>query len=430
MDTCDRMLRGITVGQGPSESKKGTPRSTGFDITVASEIMAILALATSLEDMRERFGKMVVALSKSGEPVTADDLGVTGALTVLMKDAIKPTLMQTVEGTPVFVRSCVSHFFHISLEHPYSNIQVHAGPFANIAHGNSSIVADQMALKLVGKDGIVVTEAGFGADIGMEKFFNIKCRASGLTPHCVVLVATVRALKMHGGGPPVKPGTPLHKDYVEENLELLAKGCCNMQHHIRNALKFGVQPVVAVNRFVTDSDKEIEMVRKMALEAGAADAVMSNHWAKGGAGAVNLGRAVVKACESARSAAKSSFKFLYPLNYSIKQKIETIVKEIYGGVSVSYDPSVETAIARYEKQGWDKMPICMAKTHLSLSTDPKLKGVPTGFDVLVKDIRASVGAGFVFPLLGKIMTIPGLPTRPGFYDVDVDLKTGRIIGLF
>ena len=286
-----------------------------------------------------------------------------------------------------------------------------------------------MALKLVGKDGIVVTEAGFGADIGMEKFFNIKCRASGLTPHCVVLVATVRALKMHGGGPPVKPGTPLHKDYVEENLELLAKGCCNMQHHIRNALKFGVKPVVAVNRFVTDSDKEIEMVRKMALEAGAADAVMSNHWAKGGAGAVNLGRAVVKACESARSAAKSSFKFLYPLNYSIKQKIETIVKEIYGGVSVSYDPSVETAIARYEKQGWDKMPICMAKTHLSLSTDPKLKVYPPVSTFWSRTFEPTWVPVSSF-LFSVTWTIPGLPTRPGFYDVDVDLKTGRIIGLF
>jgi len=408
VDTCDRMLRGITIGQAASE-KRGTPRSTGFDITVASEIMAVLALATSLADMRERLGRMVVALSKSGDPVTADDLGVTGALTVLMKDTITPTLMQTVEGTPVFV---------------------HAGPFANIAHGNSSIVADQLALKLVGSDGYVVTECGFGADIGMEKFFNIKCRSSGLIPQCVVLVATVRALKMHGGGPAVRPGTPLAAEYTSENLELLAKGACNMQHHIRSALKFGVKPVVAINKFTTDTAAEIDLVRKMAMQAGAADAVMADHWSQGGAGAVQLGQAVVDACAAARAAKTPGFKFLYPLSFTIKQKIETIVKEIYGGSTVTYSPEVEKAIVLYQKQGWDKMPMCMAKTHLSLSTDPKAKGVPTGFEVNVKEIRASVGAGFVFPLLGTIMTIPGLPTRPGFYDVDIDLATGQVIGLF
>jgi formyltetrahydrofolate synthetase len=407
LDTCDRHLRRITVGQAPTE--EGHTRETGFDITVASEIMAVLALCTSLGDMRERLGRMVVGQARStGEAVTADDLGVTGALAVLMKDAVMPTLMQTVEGTPVFV---------------------HAGPFANIAHGNSSIIADQIALKLVGEDGFVVTEAGFGADIGGEKFFNIKCRYSGLKPQCAVVVATVRALKAHGGAPAVTPGKPLDKAYTQENLELLRKGVCNMQHHIRNVLKFGVRPVVAVNRFSTDADSEIAEVIKAALEAGAEAAVEANHWAEGGRGAVELAKAVSAACAASRKAG-SAFKFLYPLELSIKDKIASIAQEIYGAVGVTYSEEADRKIAAYTKAGYDRLPICMAKTQYSLSADAALKGVPTGFSVEVRDIRASVGAGFLYPFLGSIMTIPGLPTRPGYYDVDLDVETGRVIGLF
>eukprot|EP00640_Fibrocapsa_japonica_P000601 CAMPEP_0113953164 /NCGR_PEP_ID=MMETSP1339-20121228/90823_1 /TAXON_ID=94617 /ORGANISM="Fibrocapsa japonica" /LENGTH=638 /DNA_ID=CAMNT_0000961877 /DNA_START=26 /DNA_END=1942 /DNA_ORIENTATION=+ /assembly_acc=CAM_ASM_000762 len=405
LDTCDRHLREVTVGEAATE--KGRSRKTGFDISVASEIMAILALTTSLEDMRDRLGRIVIGMSKSGDPVTADDLGVGGALTVLMKDAIKPTLMQTVEKTPVLV---------------------HAGPFANIAHGNSSIVADQVALKLVGEDGYVITEAGFGADIGMEKFFNIKCRYSGLVPECAVIVATVRALKMHGGGPAVTAGTPLPQEYKEENLPLVEAGCCNLQHHIRNARKFGAKVVVAVNRITTDTDAEIEVVRQASLSAGAQAAVESQHWALGGAGARDLAQAVVDACEDTQES--SEFKFLYPLEESIKEKLETVCKEIYGADGVDYTEEAEKKIESYTAAGYSNLPICIAKTQYSLSCDATQKGVPTGFRVTVRDIRASVGAGFLYALAGDIMTIPGLPTRPGFYDVDIEPKTGRIVGLF
>ncbi len=401
VDTNDRMLREITIGQGPEE--KGFTRSTGFDMAVASEIMAILALATSWGDMRERLGRMVIGSSRKGEPITADDLGAGGALMVLMKDTLMPNLMQTIEGTPAFV---------------------HAGPFANIAHGNSSIVADQIALKLVGPDGYVLTEAGFGADMGMEKFFNIKCRYSGLVPNCVVLVATIRALKMHGGGPKVVAGQPLSHEYLNENLDLLEKGCSNLIRHIGNARKFGVPVVVAVNKFKTDTQAEIDLVRRVAKEAGAEDAVLANHWAEGGAGAAELGKAVIAACGK-----ESNFQFLYPLDVSIKQKIETIVKEVYGGSGVEYSPQAEEQIERYTRQGFDNLPICMAKTHLSISHDPNLKGAPSGFTVPVRDVRASVGAGFVYPLLGTMSTMPGLSTRPGYYEIDLDTETGRIIGL-
>lgn len=399
VDTNDRFLREITIGKGPEE--KGMTRETGFDITVASEIMAILALTTDLVDMRERFGRVVIGTSRKGEAITAEDLGVAGAMTVLMKDAIKPTLMQTLEGTPVFV---------------------HAGPFANIAHGNSSIIADKIALKLAD---YVVTEAGFGADIGMEKFFNIKCRYSGLVPNVVVLVATVRALKMHGGGPKVVAGKPLDTAYVEENLDLLQAGLVNMQHHVKNALRFGIPVVVAVNSFATDTPAEVELVRKAALEAGAEDAVVSTHWSHGGKGAHKLAEAVVKAAEK-----PSNFQFLYPLEKSIKEKIEIICKEIYGADGVEFSPEAEEKIELYTRLGFDKLPLCMAKTHLSLSHDPSLKGVPKGFIVPIRDIRASVGAGFLYPLLGTMRTMPGLPTRPVFYDVDLDLKTNRVLGLF
>lgn len=399
VDINDRHLRSVTIGQGPDE--KGHTRETGFDITVASEIMAILALTTDLADMRERFGRVVIGTNSRGEAVTAEDLGVAGAMTVLMKDAIKPTLMQTLEGTPVFV---------------------HAGPFANIAHGNSSIVADRIALKLAD---YVVTESGFGADIGMEKFFNIKCRYSGLIPNVVVLVATVRALKMHGGGPKVVAGKPLDPAYTEENLDLLRAGLPNMQHHIKNALSFGIPVVVAVNSFKDDTPVEVELVRQAALEAGAEDAVVSRHWMDGGEGAADLGKAVVAAAEK-----PSNFEFLYPLEASIKEKIETICTEIYGADGVDYLPEAEKKIELYTKLGFDNLPLCMAKTHLSLSHDPALKGVPKGFRVPIRDIRASVGAGFLYPLLGEMRTMPGLPTRPVFYDVDIDLETGRVVGLF
>jgi methylenetetrahydrofolate dehydrogenase (NADP+)/methenyltetrahydrofolate cyclohydrolase/formyltetrahydrofolate synthetase len=399
MDTNDRFLREITVGQGPEE--KGKERRTGFDIAVASEVMAILALTSDLADMRKRFGEIVIGSSRSGEAVTAEDLGVAGAMAVLMRDAIKPNLMQTLEGTPVFV---------------------HAGPFANIAHGNSSIIADRIALKLAD---YVITESGFGADIGMEKFFDIKCRYSGLIPNVVVLVATVRALKMHGGGPKVVAGKPLAPEYTEENLELLKAGLGNMQVHIKNALRFGVPVVVAVNSFATDTQAEVELVRQGALDAGAEDAVVARHWMEGGDGAKALGEAVIAAAEK-----PSNFKFLYDLDLSIKEKIEIICKEIYGADGVDYTPEAETKIALYNKLGFDKLPLCMAKTHLSLSHDATLKGVPKGFRVPIRDIRASVGAGFLYPLLGTMRTMPGLPARPVFYDVDLDLETNRVLGLF
>ncbi len=399
VDTNDRFLREITIGKGPEE--KGMLRDTGFDITVASEIMAILALTTDLADMRERFSRVVIGTNRKGEAITAEDLGVAGAMTVLMKDAIKPNLMQTLEGTPVFV---------------------HAGPFANIAHGNSSIVADRIALKLAD---YVLTEAGFGADIGMEKFFNIKCRTSGLIPNVVVLVATVRALKMHGGGPKVVAGKPLDSAYIDENLDLLRAGIGNLQHHIKNALRFGIPVVVAVNSFATDTPAEVELVRQAALDAGAEDSVVSTHWSHGGKGSVKLAEAVVKAAEK-----PSNFQFLYPLEKSIKEKIEIICKEIYGADGVEFSPEAEAKIKLYTDLGFDKLPMCMAKTHLSLSHDPSLKGVPTGFVVPIRDIRASVGAGFLYPLLGTMRTMPGLPTRPVFYDVDLDLETNRVVGLF
>src|SRR3984957_3550182 len=401
LDTNDRMLRGITIGQGPEE--KGFTRATAFDIAVASEIMAILALATDLADMRDRLGNMVIGSSKAGEPITADDIGASGALTVLMKDAIMPNLMQTIEGTPAFV---------------------HAGPFANIAHGNSSIVADQIALKLVGPDGYVLTEAGFGADMGFEKFCNIKCRYSGLQPDGAVLVATIRALKMHGGGPKVVAGKALAHEYTSENLDLLEKGCSNLTRLIANVRSFGIPVVVGINRFKDDTDNEVALVRKLAIEAGAADAVVSNHWAEGGAGAAELGQAVIAACEK-----PSDFRFLYSLDLSIKEKIEKIVKEMYGGAGVEYSPEAEKKVELYTRQGFDKLPICMAKTQYSLSHDPNLKGAPSGFIVPVRDIRASVGAGFLYPLLGTMATMPGLSTRPGYYDIDLDTATGRIIGL-
>eukprot|EP00741_Cyanophora_paradoxa_P008995 tig00001424_g8708.t1 len=399
VDINDRFIRTVTVGQGKAE--KGFTRQTGFDISVASEIMAVLALTTDLRDMRERLGAMVIGTSRSGEPVTADDFGIGGALTVLMKDAIQPTLMQTLEETPVLV---------------------HAGPFANIATGNSSIIADKIGLKLAD---YVVTEAGFGADIGMEKFFNIKCRYSGLQPSAVVVVATIRALKMHGGGPAVKPGAPLAVEYKEENLELLRKGFCNLERHIQNVKKYGVPCVVAINRFATDTPAEIELLTKLAKEAGAYDAVMSDHFGQGGAGAKTLAESVVKACESPKD-----FKFLYPSEMGIKEKIETICREMYGAGGVTYSEEAEKKIERYTRLGFAHLPICMAKTQYSFSTDPNLKGAPTGHIIPIDDVRGSVGAGFLFPICGAMPTIPGLPTLPAYYNIDIDFDNdGKIVGL-
>jgi methylenetetrahydrofolate dehydrogenase (NADP+) / methenyltetrahydrofolate cyclohydrolase / formyltetrahydrofolate synthetase len=399
IDTNDRYLRGVTVGKGPSE--RGISRKTGFDITPASEIMAILALTTSLADMRERLGKIVVGISRKGEPVTAEDIGVAGALTVLLKDAIKPTLMQTLEGTPVFV---------------------HAGPFANIAHGNSSILADKIGLKL---SDYVITESGFGADMGMEKFFNIKCRTSGLVPDVVVLVATIRALKMHGGGPRVSAGKPLDQIYSHENLELLEKGIRNLMHHVQTVRKFGIPVVVAINSFITDTEAELELIKKHAIgECCADDAVVSRHWELGGEGAIALAKAVEKAANK-----PSHFKFLYPLEMSIKEKIEMIATEVYGAEGVDYSPQAEDRIEEYTRLGYDKLPICMAKTHLSISHDPTLKGVPHGYRIPINNLRVSAGAGFVYPLLGTMSTMPGLPTRPAFFDIDLDIDTGNVLGL-
>jgi methylenetetrahydrofolate dehydrogenase (NADP+) / methenyltetrahydrofolate cyclohydrolase / formyltetrahydrofolate synthetase len=399
VDVNDRFLREIEIGLGPEEA--GHSRRSGYDITVASEIMAILALASSLADMRNRLGRMVVAFDRQGGAVTAEDLGVAGALAVLMKDALKPNLLQTLEGSPAIV---------------------HAGPFANIAHGQSSIVADRIALKLAD---YVVTESGFGADIGMEKFFGIKCRLSGLVPSAVVLVATVRALKMHGGGPKVVAGKPLPRQYLEEDLELLQNGLPNLVQHIENARKFGMNVVVAVNAFATDTPSETLLVCEAARAAGALDAVVANHWSQGGPGAIALAQAVIAACEK-----PSDFRFLYAPTDSIETKIETICREIYRADGVDYSDLAREKIAQFTSAGYGDLPICMAKTHLSFSTDPTLKGAPRGFRVLVRDIKASVGAGFLYALLGTMRTMPGLSTRPAFYDVDLDPITGKVVGLF
>lgn len=411
LDVNDRHLRGIVVGKAPTE--KGHIRDTGFDISVASECMAVLALSTSLADMRERLGRMVVASSRSGEPVTCDDIGAGGALTALMKDAIKPNLMQSLEGTPVFV---------------------HAGPFANISIGNSSILADRMALKLVGtepdedyssKAGFVVTEAGFDFTMGGERFFNIKCRTSGLVPDVVVIVATVRALKVHGGGPPIAPGAPLNPVYKEENVEILRKGCVNLAKHIANARSYGVPVVVAVNKFSTDTPAEIEVIGEEAIKAGAEDAILANHWAEGGKGAVDLAKGVIAASEKPKD-----FKLLYDLEGTVQERIEKIACEMYGASAVEFSELAQQKVDTYTRQGFGNLPICVAKTQYSLSHDPELKGAPTGFTVPIRDVRMAAGAGYLYALAADIQTIPGLPTAPGYLNVDVDTETGEITGLF
>ncbi len=398
VDVSDRALRHIVVGLGGKAN--GIPREAGFDITVASEVMAILAMCTDLKDIRERLGRIIVAFDNDGKPVTAEDLKCAGSMAVLMKDAIKPNLIQTVENTPCFV---------------------HAGPFANIAQGNNSIIADEIALKI---EDYVVTESGFGADMGAEKFLNIKCRYSGLTPDCAVIVATVRALKMHSGEFTVVAGKPLDEGLRKENLPALEAGCSNLRKHIENMKKFGIPVVVAVNRFTDDTDAEIERVRRIAKEAGAEDAVPSEVWAKGGAGGEDLAKAVVAACDK-----PSNFKFLYPDEMPIKEKIETIATEIYGADGVDFAPLAEQKIKQYTEYGWDRLPICMAKTHLSLSHDPALKGAPTNYRLPVRDIRASVGAGFLYPLCGDMRTMPGLPSVPAGTKIDID-ENGNVVGLF
>ncbi|KAH8833622.1 C-1-tetrahydrofolate synthase [Flagelloscypha sp. PMI_526] len=410
MDTNDRFLRKITIGQNDTE--KGNTRVTSFDISVASECMAVLALTTGLEDMQERLGAMVVATGKRGDAITADDLGVSGALAVLLKDAIKPNLMQTLQGTPVFV---------------------HAGPFANIAHGNSSILADRIALKLAGTEegdsaeqvGYVLTEGGFGADMGMEKFCNIKCRMSGLKPDAVVIVATTRALKMHGGGPEVTPGKPLAETYTKEDLVTLKEGTKNLVKHIENSRKFGLKVLVGINQFSSDTPAELECIREAALAAGADAAVVSSHWSHGGAGARGLAEALVTAVEG-----ESNFKFLYDLNLPIEKKIEIICKEIYGADGITLSELAQKQVDTYTQQGYQNLPICMAKTQYSFSHDAKLKGVPTGFTVPIRAIRLSAGAGFLYPLLGDIQTMPGLGTRPGFWEIHLNEKNGQVEGLF
>ncbi|VEU22518.1 DEKNAAC103312 [Brettanomyces naardenensis] len=417
LDLNDRSLREVTINQAPTE--KGLLRKTGFDISVASEVMAILALSTSVEDMRERLGRIVVASSKSGEPVTCEDLGCAGALAAIMKDAIKPNLMQTLEGTPVFV---------------------HAGPFANISIGASSVLADKIALKLVGTEspeeepGYVVTEAGFDFTMGGERFLNIKCRNSGLSPDVIIIVATVRALKVHGGGAAVKANQPLAPEYTSENLEMLKKGCANLQKHIQNARQYGVDVIVAINQMTLDTANEHEVIRQAAIEAGAVDAIVSNHWEKGGAGAEDLALGVIKCSHKeypVQQTRDEKFHYLYSVEgeSSIQSKIESIAKKMYNADSVEFSPKALQKLEEYTKQGFTNLPICMAKTQYSLSHDPNWKGVPSGYVFPVKDIKASIGAGYLYALADKIQTIPGLATRCGFMNVELNEK-GEIEGLF
>ncbi len=443
VDVNDRFLREVTVGQAPTE--KNFNRKTGFDITVASELMAILALSSDLNDLRRRVGKIIVALDNNDKPITVEDIGCGGAITAMLKDAIKPTLMQTLEGQPVLV---------------------HAGPFANISIGASSVIADKIALKLLGtpkyldvvkqelsllsgktqdqqvlfdkyipKKGYVVTEAGFDFTMGGERFFNIKCRASGLRPDVVVIVATTRALKLHGGGPDVKPGQTLPLEYQTKNLELVQAGCANLAKQIVNAKSFGSPVVVAINQFNTDDVAEIELIKQKAIEAGAAAAVESNHWEEGGKGAIKLAESIVDIVESEdkkyKNAEKPDINFLYDAqNPSIAEKLEAISKKMYGADGIELSELAKEQIKGFEREKLNELPICIAKTQYSLSHDPALKGVPSGFKIPIREIKVSSGAGYLYALAGKIMTIPGLPTHSGFMNVEVNEETGDIEGLF
>jgi formate--tetrahydrofolate ligase len=396
LDVNDRSLRNIVIGLGPRSD--GVPRETGFDITAASEVMAILALATSLGDLRERLGRIVIGSTTDGEPITAEDLKAAGAMAVILKEAIKPNLMQTLENTPVLV---------------------HAGPFGNIATGNSSIVADRVGIK--GGD-FLITEAGFGADMGAERFFNIKCRYSGLKADAAVLVATVRALKAHSGRFEIVAGRPLPEELLEENPDDVYVGADNLRKQIENVRLHGVSPVVAINAFPTDHTSEHAAIREVAEQMGARVAVC-NHFSEGGAGAVELAQAVAEAAQE-----PTEFRFLYPEEASLREKIETIAKKVYGADGVAYDMKASEQLDSYEKNGFGKLPVCMAKTHLSISSDPSLKGAPTGWVLPVREVRASVGAGFIYPLCGEMRTMPGLSATPAATHVDID-ENGEIVGL-
>ncbi len=396
MDVNDRALRNIIVGLGTRLD--GVTRQTGFDITAASEVMAILALTTSVEDMRARFGRIVVGYTPAGEPVTAEQLGAAGSMAVMMREAIKPNLLQTLEHTPVIV---------------------HAGPFGNIAHGNSSIVGDLIGIK--GGD-YLITEAGFGADMGAERFFNIKCRASGLVPDAAVLVATVRALKAHSGRHNIVAGKDLPPDLLAENPDDVFAGAANLVKQIENVRAHGVSPVVAINAFPTDHPSEHDAIRQIAEGAGARVAV-STHFTDGGAGAIELAEAVMAACEEA-----SDFDFLYPSDSSLESKIEAVATKIYGAAKVEYTPMASKQLANYEANGFGDLPVCIAKTHLSISGDPTLKGAPTGHTLTVREARASVGAGFIYPICGEMRTMPGLGKAPAASRIDFD-EDGEIVGL-
>jgi formate--tetrahydrofolate ligase len=399
LDISDRALRHVVIGLGGRED--GVTRETEFVITVASEVMAVLALASDLFDLRARLGRMVLATDVDGGPVTAEALGVAGSMTVLLRDAIKPNLLQTLEGGPAFV---------------------HCGPFGNIAHGNNSIIADRLAL--VTND-IVCTEAGFGADMGAEKFFDIKCRASGLAPDAAVVVATVRALKMHGGVGRIVAGKPLDPALLEENVEAVRSGAANLAAQVEIVRRYGIPAVVAINSFPTDTPAEVEAIREVALAAGASDAVLATHFVDGGAGATALAEAVWRATEDPAG----SFELLYPDELSLTDKIETIVTRVYGGAAVEYSPSASKALRQYEELGYGHLPICMAKTQYSLSHDAALKNRPTGFTVPIRDVRLAAGAGFVTALCGEMRTMPGLPSTPGGINIDIDAD-GNVVGLF
>lgn len=398
LDVLDRSLRHIIIGLGGRQN--GIPREASFEITAASEVMAILGLTTGLSDLRERLGRIVVGLNRAGKPVTADMLQAAGAMAVLLKDAIKPNLIQTLEGGPALV---------------------HAGPFGNIAHGCSSILADRLALRL---SEYVVTESGFGADLGFEKFCDIKCRTSGLMPDAAVIVCTVRSLKAHSGLYHITPGKPLDPGLTRENVEAIQAGGTNLTKQIENVRLFGVPVVVAINRFETDTDREIEVIQRLARDAGATDVAVSDVWARGGDGGIDLANAVVRAASQPHD-----FRFLYPLDATIEQKIETIASRVYGAERVHYEPDAKKKIRLYQKLGLDRLPVCMAKTQYSLSHDPALKGRPSGYVLPVIDIRASVGAGFLYPICGEIMTMPGLPSVPAATKIDLDAD-GRVVGLF
>jgi formate--tetrahydrofolate ligase len=399
IDFCAQSMREIIIGMGGKSN--GFMMKSGFAIAVSSEVMAILAVAKDLKDMRERMGRIVVAYSKDGSPVTTEDLGVAGAMTAWMVEALNPNLLQTIEGQPVFV---------------------HAGPFANIAIGQSSIIADRIGLKL---GDYVVTESGFAADIGFEKFWNLKCRMSGLKPNAAVIVATIRALKCHGGAPIPVPGKPMPTEYKGENVGWVEKGCENLVHHIKVAKKAGINPVVCINAFYTDTDNEIKAVRRLAEAAGARVA-LSRHWEKGGDGALEFADAVVDACNE-----KNDFKFLYELSTPLRQRIDLIAKEVYGADGVDYTPEAEAKAKKMEADpDLAKMGVCMVKTHLSLTDNPNLKGVPKGWRLRIRDILTYKGAGFVVPVAGTITLMPGTASDPAYRRVDVDVETGRVQGVF